>query len=68
MPEKVEVSTIEGTARFTKEVAAAETPKEVKKSIENVKSDDSNIKHDQKSDLHCGCTSSDALTPIRTIC
>ena len=49
MPEKVEVSTIEGTARFTKEVTAAETPKEVKKSDENVKSDDSNIKHDQKS-------------------
>ena len=51
MPEKVEVSTIEGTARFTKEVTAAETPKEVKKSIETVKSDESNIKHDQKSDI-----------------
>ena len=49
MPEKVEVSTIEGTARFTKEVTAAETPNEVKKSIEKVMSDDSNIKHDQKS-------------------
>lgn len=48
MPEKVEVSTIEGTARFTKEVTAAE---EVKKSIETVKSDESNIKHDQKSDI-----------------
>ena len=48
MPEKVEVSTIEGTARFTKEVTAAE---ELKKSIETVKSDESNIKHDQKSDI-----------------
>ena len=48
MPEKVEVSTTEGTALFTKEVTAVETPKEVKKSNEKVKSDDSNIKHDQK--------------------
>ena len=49
MPEKVEVSTIEGTARFTKEVTVAETPKEFKKSNEKVKSDESIIKHDQKS-------------------
>ena len=48
MPEKVEVSTTEGTARFTKEAIAAETPKEFKKSNEKVKSDESNIKHDQK--------------------
>ena len=49
MPEKVEVSTIEGTALFNKEFA--ETPKEVKNSNEKLKSDESIIKHDQKSDI-----------------
>ena len=52
MPEKVEVSTIEGTARFTKEVTAAETPKEVKNSNENFKTDV--IKRVQKSVIDKG--------------